>query len=1610
MRPLVVILALLVGVPAASTPVHGDDALAPIELVHVPVDELNVLLATQKRGLVLEYRAYRALFEEARKRAASLSGQPPVDGTLVQATGRIDLATQSEDDVHAALIEATYRVRVLADGPRSVSFRQQHVAFESVTFEGQGLFEEWKHRPRLRFEGAGDRTVHVRASALVRRKGRQRLLHIGLPPASSMAFDVTLPPGVRGEIRGEGAPVLFETPANAPEVIRARPARNGTLRVAFAPASRSREGPPILDSGGHVLHRIGDGVVQSRFVVAADIYRAKTDTLVLSVPATFAVHALSGKGVARFTRSEDRTEVLVTLQKPVTGRVTLTLQGEQAYRPGPAVVFPAVTLRDAVWQWMHASVDVAPDVRVRAVRALGGRRMRSAAKPPYLRYALARKDARLEATVEAGETRTEAFSTYYLNLAEAGRDLLMTTTWRVIAGTVFALRPRVPVGFELRTLQINGQTTGFSRDLREDGTVEILLQRGVPAGSEVRLAATLDHARTDWVPDGTAVEVPFRVPSAGASREEGLVGIGADAAFEVLEQNRRDLVAVGAGDLTARGITAEGLVYGYRLDGDQPEVTYEVRRRTPVVEAHVVSLVQPAPRRLAVDAVVIHDVRRAGIRMWRVDVPSWAGDEVRFDSPLVRATERVGEADRRGMTRWQVTLRERAIGRHAMVVRYHRDFDEDDWRLPAGEPLVVRVPVERQRAAVVVQRAVGLEVHAASDGLRSLEVDELPPEAPVDPQSVLDVVSLDEDRVGLALSVRKHDSAAVLNALATSVSLFTAVAKEGVLRTRASIELLNIDRQFLEVALPPGSALIGALADGLPVKPLVDPRGVVLVPIATAHAADARARVALTYETDLGEPLGSAVDVPAPVFPGLEVLQTTHEVAFDKDMHVASVSGDFGTQRASADRDARPWIAALWERWTRPTERAGAASASDSGPLDRETTGATADEGKTAFEEGAGHWIVVDERVVVRPPSTRTETVPAEYKTVQERVRVRNDDGSFRFEMREKKIMVRPAATRNVPVPGEYVMRPKRVFVPKDPYRTPGGAVEPGLQAPDLQESTDPPAPAPATPPSSPVTAGTAFPGRSASADAAGGPPNPNADPGEGRAAPPRPRFRGRSRLGVRRKGLLSLDVPVVLGPHRVSGTRMGSGGVMQVSLVPDRPARGPVLWSLALIALSLWLGRSGMRAKVGVVVGALAMAGLVAWIVDAGGLAAAFVNAATGCAAVWAVASVVRRFALPRAAVSSALVLWAVAGTSGALADEPRPRLPDVKEPGRVFVPYDPAAPGSIPDSARVFLPFDTWQSLFRAAHPALDPELVRLGRMVTVSDVVLRVTMGEQSARGTAEVSFTKRGDGVVLTAWPFGGIAITEARLDDQPVQLLLTKGVYRLPVTAVGDHTLNIRFRVPVVEDTNARRLALRTVPFSGARLHVRAGAFDGIVQVKGAGRVETRAAADSPSGRWAVAHLGHARTLEVVLRERRPAMLPEAVRMRAQTRTIHSVRHGGTMTRVSAQVHVLQGAAPFVDFGLPAGASVLDVQGGSVASWDTIRTGEGDGPPDTLRLTLAKPASSSTVKCSVRVRASHACIGPGGGHAGPAVAWRDERERSSRRQPRPHASSGRPGQR
>ena len=706
-------------VPApVPAPVPSEVDPAPEIVVHVPTNEMDVLLETDRRGVVLRHGEYQRLLTEARANAARLGLRPPVDGSLVSARGTLDLT-----DPRTGRVRLDYEVSVLADGPSVVPFVVRGFALDRVEVEGEGRYEELDGGGRLRFHGAGPRRVHVEGFVSVYRKGEQRLVDVTFAPAAAMALDVTVPQAVAGHRRGGGrVPAPREPRRAGPDVRRSGPTRAAGCGSPGAPPQRNaQEGPPVFDVQTRSLHTIEDGLIRSRVVLHVDVLRTP---VVRARPGparrTMAIRAVERQG--RDGLGPERGPRRVSAWSSPTSGAAGSRSPSTARRPTSR---PRTSrCRASCCPRRCATAD-----RSRSGSRAAWRPTTSASRADAAwRRSPGRASRRCSATHSPAATaaspwtslpadlRLEASSTYYLNLTEPAKSLLAAVTYRVRQGTAFELQPRFPTGYGLRSLTVNGQRTGFAFDQRSDGTVEVRLERGVPEGREIALVATLEQAarrlgaREGQRRRALRPAVRRRGPRGGLPRHRRgrLVPRARRRRDRPRGRRRRGAHRRAAsrppGSSTGTGSTAP-----------RRPCALEVERRASRLDATVVAWAVPTPRRLTVHNLVIHVVERAGVRRLLVDVPTWARDVVHIDAPDLVSTSRVEDAPGRAgglrplggrpdPARARPAPRRRPLLGGPGRGRLARAAPIDPW--PS------RVPLEHVERSVIVARAPGLEVGA----------------------------------------------------------------------------------------------------------------------------------------------------------------------------------------------------------------------------------------------------------------------------------------------------------------------------------------------------------------------------------------------------------------------------------------------------------------------------------------------------------------------------------------------------------------------------------------------------------------------------------------------------------------------------------------------------------------------------------------------------------------------------------------------------------------------------------------------------------------------------------------------------------------------------------
>ncbi len=209
--------------------------------------------------------------------------------------------------------------------------------------------------------------------------------------------------------------------------------------------------------------------------------------------------------------------------------------------------------------------------------------------------------------------------------------------------------------------------------------------------------------------------------------------------------------------------------------------------------------------------------------------------------------------------------------------------------------------VNLQRGFVTVQSDARLEltVDNLPPSLKPTEWQSIPASLQKDLQSVAASLTyrLVEPAFDLPLKLERHEAAKLLPARVSAITFDSVVSDDGIMLTRASLEMLPGDKRLLSVALPKGAHFWFAFFNDAGVWPWRDNDNI-LIPLKRQSRADKPATVELYYSCRAGATGPRALDLEllAPKF-DLPLENITWRVSLSDQWKVRHWTGSLQLQR-----------------------------------------------------------------------------------------------------------------------------------------------------------------------------------------------------------------------------------------------------------------------------------------------------------------------------------------------------------------------------------------------------------------------------------------------------------------------------------------------------------------------------------------------------------------------------------------------------------------------------------------------------------------------------------------------------------------------------------------
>ena len=608
-------------------------------------------------------------------------------------------------------------------------------------------------------------------------------------------------------------------------------------------------------------------------ITISDVLGAATQAPVVD-PATGQVRA-SGGAVSLWRFDPDTRKLRVSLEPPQARPFAVFIKSQIATRPLPyEQSAQLITVNQAADQVGWVGIATGSEVQLDDVQAesfaainledfptsvlqplaqqIAGLTVRRAyryAKPEgtvVMKTAAVEPDVRVESqeTLSLGEDRTVLAANLAVTITRAG---------------IFKLSFVLPAGLDVEA--VSGAALSHWTELKTDaGRVITLHLKGRVEGQQpfaITLSGPGVKPATNWA-------VP-RLVLREAGKHRGQMVVVPEQGLRLQVGARDGLTQL---DPVKAGIRQKGVLAFRLLQGDW-RLGLDLEQVDAWIQVTSLQHVLVSEAQAKVTANLQYQIENTGVRSFVVRLPAQA-EGVRFKGEQVSDFLPREGATNTTTRDWEVKLHRRLIGKYALQVSYNVLLPE-----AAKEITVAGIEaqdVNLQRGFVSVRAAGRIQVQpsALPGALQPTEAQAIPRllQADLDAAAANYAFRVVEPAFQLPLRLERHDAAKLLPARVNRLTLTSVISDDGVMLTRAEMELVPGDKRLLHLTLPAQAKFWFAFVNQNSVWPWRSQEQI-LIPLEQHSKIGAATTVELFYTSQVGGPrrldlqlLGPKFDLP----------------------------------------------------------------------------------------------------------------------------------------------------------------------------------------------------------------------------------------------------------------------------------------------------------------------------------------------------------------------------------------------------------------------------------------------------------------------------------------------------------------------------------------------------------------------------------------------------------------------------------------------------------------------------------------------------------------------------------------------------------------------------
>jgi hypothetical protein len=877
-------------VPALAQSSDSAQPKRPTE-VYVPASDLDAILGTEKRGVLLP----RSQFEELLKKAEQNARDTP---NIPNGIAVVSADYQGQIVGTQLLLGATIKLNQVVDGWRFLRMPLAGVGLESAALDG---------RPALLGAKGADRELHLFSN---RRGGHTLLLELAIPLAASggdreAVFRLgDLPVGTLNlevaanqRLLASGRALERPSPLDKPATYSLPVGGSAEIKLRLTDRSLEQASDRLLFADTTYCASVSYSEANWQGVISLDARGPAVEHLVITVPADLRITSVESTGLNSWKVSAGTPQKPATLElsyrQPFTGKreirldavlspganrrwriEPLKIQGVTAHVGRIQIVYPAdlrlriesaTNLRTG--KPANNNPPAAPILPLTALpRSETSAPMASPPtvppSPASLLFDAWNEQFVLTFAVDAKEREVRADLLTAFEVSPSGLQLQLAASLESLNSPVFDVEVTLTAEWTPTTVLIGSQPVEWRELSAEAGTRHLLVTLPNPASPGVRTSLTLSAQKSvsPWPIDEAGIEVAL--PEIRVLNSAAIAG-----SYVVRASDDFELTPIDVKGLDPAHLKLERERIGYRYQDTRFSGKLKIARRPARLSAEtlIVSRLDRAALRTHLQTAI--EARGGGFRRLDVFLPESVSKDVRFQTnpgEVAIADQTVSEPVR-GERHWTLVFSRYVQG----TVHLHALIES-----PRGDAKEFRVPeprlegVARHTGFIVVQAAPDQQLRLTASGadnqpLPEVDQADLPPLGDKTDDRTVAAYRFVQPDNRVTLAETRYAPLGVARAVCTHCTIQTVVPLTGECQHTAAFVFLASGVQNLQLALPPRADLWATLIDGQPVEVRRGPAGYEL-PLKPAPNPDAQRVLSVFYSTPAPkEPKASADEVPA---------------------------------------------------------------------------------------------------------------------------------------------------------------------------------------------------------------------------------------------------------------------------------------------------------------------------------------------------------------------------------------------------------------------------------------------------------------------------------------------------------------------------------------------------------------------------------------------------------------------------------------------------------------------------------------------------------------------------------------------------------------------------